>query len=195
LVCPHCSRDARFVERRGKWCASLLGSIRLTRCYYHCRGCGKGHVPWDQALGLGVATLTPAASEVCSIAGVQTSFAQAAEVTLQKLCGLRLSESTVERVTEAAGERLSKLLQNKTTFGEDKSWRWQRDARGRTCAYVGLGEKRGAREKGDITDYRGPDKSVMSPFFSHSVMSPFSHSNASATSSAMKSNSDSARGP
>ena len=68
-------------------------------------------------MGIGVASLTPAASEVVSIAGVQTSFAQAAEVTLQKLCGLRLSEWTVERVTEAAGERLAELRKKRVTFG------------------------------------------------------------------------------
>lgn len=146
-MCPHCQRDARFVERRGKWCESLLGSLRVKRCYYHCRGCGRGHVPWDRQLGLGVATLTPAASQVASIAGVQTSFAQSAEVTLQKLCGLRLGESTVERVTEAAGERLAKLLEEKVTFGERKPWAWQRDARGRSCAYVSL-DATGVRQQG-----------------------------------------------
>ena len=77
--------------------------------------------------------LTPAASEVASLVGVQTSFSQAAEVTLQKLCGLRLSESSVERVTEGAGERLAKLLEDKVTFGERQPWTWQRDARGKTC--------------------------------------------------------------
>ena len=138
MVCPRCRQDARFVEKRGKWCTSLLGAIRLKRCYYHCRHCGQGHVPWDEALGLGAAALTPAVSEAASIAGVQTSFAQSAEVTLRKLCGLRLSESTVERVTEGAGERLKKLLTEKVTFGQDKPWAWQRDARGRSCAYVGL---------------------------------------------------------
>jgi hypothetical protein len=148
LVCPHCRRDARFVERRGKWCESLLGPLRIQRCYYHCRGCGHGHVPWDQALGLGARALTPAASEVASLVGAQTSFAQAAEVTLQKLCGLRLSESTVERVTEAAGERLAKLLEEKVTFGERKAWSWQRDARGRSCAYVGL-DATGVRQQGE----------------------------------------------
>ena len=148
MVCPHCRRDARFVERRGKWCESLLGPLRIQRCYYHCRGCGHGHVPWDQALGLGARALTPAASEVASLVGAQTSFAQAAEVTLQKLCGLRLSESTVERVTEAAGERLAKLLEEKVTFGERKAWSWQRDARGRSCAYVGL-DATGVRQQGE----------------------------------------------
>ncbi len=149
LVCPECSRDARFVERRGKWCESLLGPLRLTRCYYHCRGCGRGYVPWDNALGLGVATLTPAASQVASIAGVQSSFAQSAEVTLQKLCGLRLSESTVERVTEAAGERLATLLHDKVTFDTSaQPWAWQRDARGRSCAYISL-DATGVRQQGE----------------------------------------------
>ena len=106
-------------------------------------------------MGLGARALTPAASEVTSIAGVQNSFAQSSEVTLRKLCGLRLSESTVERVTEAAGERVAKLLGDKKTFGEKKSWSWQRDARGKTCAYVGLDAtsvrqqgQRGARSDG-----------------------------------------------
>jgi len=99
-------------------------------------------------LGLGAAQLTPAASEVVCLAGVQTSFAQAAEVTLHKLCGLRLSESTIERVTEVTGERLSKLLENKTTFADDQSWQWQRDAQGRTTAYVSL-DATGVRQQGE----------------------------------------------
>ncbi len=98
-------------------------------------------------MGLGASTLTPAASEVTSIAGVQNSFGQSSEVTLRKLCGLKLSESTVERVTEAAGERLARLLEDKVTFGEKKSWRWQRDARGKSCAYVGM-DATGVRQQG-----------------------------------------------
>lgn len=148
MVCPGCRGDARFVGRRGKWCHSLLGMIRLKRCYYHCPACRAGHVPWDRAAGLGATTLTPAASEVASLAGVQTSFAQSAEVTLQKLCGLRLSESTVERVTEAAGQRLAKLLEEKATFDKPaKPWAWQRDARAKRCAYVSL-DATGVRQQG-----------------------------------------------
>ena len=148
MVCPRCGGDARFVQRRGKWCTSLLGVVRLKRCYYHCRRCGQGHVPWDETLHLSASSLTPAASEAASIAGVQTSFAQSAEVTLQKLCGLRLSESTVERATEGAGERLRALLEDRVTFGPEKPWAWQRDAHGRTCAYVGL-DATGVRQQGE----------------------------------------------
>jgi len=148
LVCPHCRADARCVAVRGKRIDSLLGVVKIKRHYYHCGGCGRGCFPRDLRLGLGTAHLTPAASEVASIAGVQTSFAQSAEVTLQKLCGLRLSESTVERVTEAAGERLAKLLHDKVTFDEQsKPWTWQRDARGKRCAYVSL-DATGVRQQG-----------------------------------------------
>jgi len=132
---------------RAKRIDSLLGPIRLRRHYYHCWSCRQGCFPRDQRLGLAASHLTPAASEVASIAGVQTSFAQSAEVTLQKLCGLRLSESTVERVTEAAGERLAKRLDEKVTFAETQLWSWQRDAQGRRCAYVSL-DATGVRQQG-----------------------------------------------
>ena len=140
--------DARFVERRSKWCQSLLGPIRVARPYYHCRSCRQGNVPWDKAVGLGLATLTPAASEVASIAGVQTSFAQSAEVTLQKLCGLRLSESTVQRVTEAAGERLARLQRQKATFGKSKRWSWHAMLAAKAAQYVGL-DATGVRQQGE----------------------------------------------
>ena len=91
--------------------------------------------------------LSPAAREVVSIAGVQDSFGQASEITLKKLCGLKVSESTVERVTEDAGERLKELLESGETFGEKETWQWQRDARGKTCAYVSL-DATGVRQQG-----------------------------------------------
>ena len=105
-------------------------------------------MPWDRTLGLSALRLTPAAAEVTSIAGVETSFARSAEVTLRKMAGLRLSESTVERTTEAAGQRLAKLLQEKKTLGEKKAWAWQRDARGQTCAYVSL-DATSVRQQGE----------------------------------------------
>ena len=107
---------------RGKRIDSLLGPVHVRRHYYHCRVCHQGCFPRDQRLGLAASHLTPAASEVASIAGVQTSFAQSSEITLQKMCGLHLSESTVERVTEAAGKRLARRLHEKVTFDADESW-------------------------------------------------------------------------
>lgn len=72
------------------------------------------------------------------LAGQLTSFGRAAKTTLVKLTGIRLSESTVLRVTEDAGEQLGQRLEQKETFGPQQSWPWQRDAFGKACAYTSL---------------------------------------------------------
>lgn len=147
MVCPHCKHDARFVERRERTYTSLIGNLCLNRCYYHCRACGSGHMPWVQELGLTNNSLTPAAAEVTCLIGVQTSFAQASESTLRKASGLKLSESTVERTTEAAGERVARLREARVQFGDRCTWKWQRDAQGRKCGYVSL-DATGVRQQG-----------------------------------------------
>ena len=112
--------------------------MRLSRAYYHCGGCGRGSFPWDATLRLSPQRLTPAAEEVTALAGVQESFGKAADRTLRKLAGLRLCESTVERTTEEAGVRLGARLAAGAVFGLEGAWEWNRDAAGRTCAYVSL---------------------------------------------------------
>jgi len=110
----------------------------LSRAYYHCVRCHRGYLPWDQTLRLSAQRLTPAAQEVTALAGIQESFGKAAERTLHKLAGLNLSESTVERTTEAVGERLGELLQKGAVFGAKQVWDWNGDTTGKTCAYVSL---------------------------------------------------------
>lgn len=118
---------------------SLLGLLRIKRGYYHCADCKHGLTPWDAELQLDqTAALTPAAREVTCLAGVQSSFAQASERMLTIMTGLSLSESTVERVTEAAGEQVSEDLQARKTFDAKRAWQWHRDAHNQTCAYVSL---------------------------------------------------------
>lgn len=135
------------MARREKTFVSLLGPIELHRAYYHCARCGAGQVPWDAELGMTHRDLTRAAHEVTTLAGTLAPFEQAAERTLVKMCGLRLSESTVERTTESAGQRLGQLLAAKQTFGPDHPWAWQKDATGRTCAYASL-DATGIRQQG-----------------------------------------------
>jgi hypothetical protein len=136
MTCPHCRESARFVEYRPKDFTSLLGAVRLARGYYHCGHCGRGHLPWDATLRLAAQRLTPAAREVVCLAGIQESFGKAAGRTLRKLANLRLSASTVERATEAAGTRLGERRQRGEVFGAARAWAWHRDAAGQTCAYV-----------------------------------------------------------
>ena len=73
---------------------------------------------------------------MAALAGTVCSFAEAATKALPRLCGLRLSESTVERVTERVGADLGTRLAEGQTFGENKLWKWSTDAEGQTVAYV-----------------------------------------------------------
>jgi hypothetical protein len=102
---------------------------------------------WDQILGLDGRGFTPAAQELVTLAGTQISFPKASRKTLHKLSGLRVSESTVQRVTEGAGARLRRLFEQGKSLGESRSWTWQRDAAGRTCGYVSL-DATGVRQQG-----------------------------------------------
>ena len=91
--------------------------------------------------------MTPAAEEITSLAGVLGSFADGAERVMRKMSGLHLSESTIERTTEAAGERVTKRLEAGQPMGPTKAWAWQKDARGQRCAYVSL-DATGVRQQG-----------------------------------------------
>jgi hypothetical protein len=139
MSCPNCQGPSKFQDRRDKTFVSLMGQIVLQRrAYYHCPACHAGHVPLDAALGFSACKLTPAAEELVSLAGTLDSFADAAQKALPKMAGLRLSESTVERTTEAAGERLGDLWAQGRTLGTATDWHWNRDAQGKTIAYVSI---------------------------------------------------------
>lgn len=75
------------------------------------------------------------------------SFAEASERTLRTMCGLRISESTVERTTEETGQRVAQQLAAGQTEGPRQSWNWQRDARNLSCAYLSL-DHTGVRQQG-----------------------------------------------
>ena len=138
MICPHCNNDAGFVGYRGKGFRCLAGEMRLSRPYYHCAHCHHGIWPWDELLRLSAERLTPGAQEIASLLGISNSFGKAADRMLEKVAGLRLSESTVERTTEGAGERLGQWLEAGEVFGPKATWKWHPDVEGKTCAYLGL---------------------------------------------------------
>ena len=124
-----------------------MGPIAVTAAYYYCSHCRRGHKPWEHTLRLKSISLTPASEELVSLAGVLGSFADGADRVLQKLAGLRVSESTVERTAEAAGRRVREQLHEGKPMGPTRDWAWQRDAYGRRCAYVSL-DATGVRQQG-----------------------------------------------
>jgi hypothetical protein len=136
VTCPGCQQAAPFHGHRRTSVVSLFGPIRLFRAYYHCRHCGQGCFPFDHEAGFGEHRLTPGAERVGALLGLTCDgFEEAAKKVLPEACGLRLSESTVQRLTEDAGARLEQLHEAGHTLGDAKPFKWHKDAKGRTCAY------------------------------------------------------------
>jgi hypothetical protein len=99
-------------------------------------------------VGLTPKRLTPAAEELTTLAGTTgESFDEAATKLLPKMASLRVSESTVQRTSEAAGRRLRQLLTKQKVLGGPTPWTWHKDARGVTCAYVSI-DATGVRQQG-----------------------------------------------
>lgn len=137
----------------------MLGTAVCRRAYYYCGRCGHGVLPWDQAVGLTARAFTPATERLVSLAGILgDSFAEAAEKILPEMAGLRVAETTVQRTTEGAGQRLSTQRQQRRVFGFSRRWDWHRDAHGRRCAYISL-DLTGVRQqaaRGGVAEGRMP---------------------------------------
>lgn len=147
MSCPHCGQAAGFHSHRGHTPLSLVGPVHYQRAYYLCRCCGEGIFPFDDAAGLTTRRLTPALERVTALAGaVADSFEKGTEL-LEEMAGVRLGESTVQRTTEGAGQRLEDLVQAGTALGPKVDWPWHKDYDGRRCAYVEL-DATGVRQQG-----------------------------------------------
>jgi hypothetical protein len=84
-------------------------------------------------------SFTPATERLVCLAGLLSdSFEEAAEKVLPEMAGLKAAETTVQRTTEATGQRLAAHLHAAGTLGFPHQWEWRRDVFGRTCAYISL---------------------------------------------------------
>jgi len=126
---------------------SIGGTVRCLRAYYLCRSCGHGGCPFDQAVGLPDANLTPAVERLTALAGaVADSFEKGAEL-LEEMAGVRLCESTVQRTTQGVGQRIADAWAAGRQFGLQHPWRFFHDALGRSIAYLEL-DATGVRQQG-----------------------------------------------
>ena len=104
---PTAGGRAPFHGYREKTVETLGGAVTCNRAYYYCGLCGEGSCPWDARVGLTDHRLSPAVERLATLCGaVADSFEKGAEL-LQETAGIRLSESTVQRTTEATGERIA----------------------------------------------------------------------------------------
>lgn len=90
---------------------------------------------------------SPGVVRVTTLCGaVADSFEKGAEL-LRETAGIRLSESTTQRTTEAVGQQIIEYFARGRTFGGKQQWCWYRDARGQRVGYIGI-DATGVRQQG-----------------------------------------------
>ena len=105
-LCPECRAPMDFVRYQGKWVATLLGTIRPERAYFHCPGCHRGHVPLDHQLGLGIDSLSAGLEEALCLLAAHMPL-ESAVATLKRLLRVQVDDNTVQRAVLRVGTELA----------------------------------------------------------------------------------------
>ena len=119
---------------------TVCGRASLHRAYYHCKACGKGHCPFDHDNHLQADQLSAGLRPLVGLAGTLASFAGGSDDLLRRFAGIRVSESTVRRATEDAGEKLAKRQQGGdiVTPIRPQEWDFSIEGHAGTAAFLGL---------------------------------------------------------
>ena len=78
------------------------GEVRLERKYFWSKQCG-GVCPADQLSGVGQASVSPGACELCCLMGIGQDFAQSAE-DLKRVAGLGMSKERLRGIVEGTAK-------------------------------------------------------------------------------------------
>jgi hypothetical protein len=104
--CPGCQQRRPVQSRRTRQLQTRLGAIRIERPWHHCRGCGHGWSPSDQALGLAAYQQTSSGlARWEAQLGAITTFSEAA-MLLAELAGVQVGTETLRVQAERVGTEL-----------------------------------------------------------------------------------------
>lgn len=117
--CPHCGGAARYSRWREGMVITLQGRVYYRRTYYQC-GCGQGHYPLDEQLGIVAGQMSATVREVAALLGVHEAFTTGRTV-LQRLTGLELSANTLRQACGQVGEAILAQEQNLLTRSYDEA--------------------------------------------------------------------------
>lgn len=127
-----CGRRALFKDWHESWIDTIVGATRIKKAYYYCSRCQRGFSPLDEMLGV-EGGRTAGVRRLISLAGVADSFEKGARI-LEEMAGVKVSDNTVERVSESSGEKAIEREEkgDEALLGEV----WQRDSGQRMCVTV-----------------------------------------------------------
>ncbi len=89
---------------------TTVGTISVARRYYCCSRCKATSTPWDLWAGVGKERLSAGARRLACLAASVWSF-DLASAGLKELCGLSISDQTIQRVCWAQGEQARVFLE------------------------------------------------------------------------------------
>ncbi len=117
--CSTCGEMLRVVRHhQERTVESTFGPVRFERSYGLCPCCRQYCFPADVALGLhGRAPSSPQRQEICALMTLQAPAGQVEE-DVQRLTGVAISESTLQREARRQGERALKLRQKQEQLTE-----------------------------------------------------------------------------
>jgi hypothetical protein len=104
--CPQCGEVGVWLRGRRKTLHLLVGDVPLVRDCGYCGRCQATWAPLDTQLGVDQSGRSPRLVEALALVGAELAFSPAAE-RLGQLCGVWLSASQAETVTEAVGLTLA----------------------------------------------------------------------------------------
>lgn len=102
-----CGHSARYKELRSKTVLTVLGPVKLSRPYYLCEHCSKGHCPLDAELGVADLESSPGVRRMEAVVGSEMPFASGCE-PMKVLAGLDVPAKAIERAAEAIGQQIAR---------------------------------------------------------------------------------------
>jgi hypothetical protein len=109
--CPEALSSLRFIRYDRKTFITATGKVEARSAYYHCSGCGSSRWPAFERLGLGPGHLSEGARRIAAYAGAERGGFERAQVLVEKLSGIELSASTIERTCEQVGRQIQQQQQ------------------------------------------------------------------------------------
>ncbi len=144
-----------------KTITTLMGDIVIQRAYYKEMNTKGGYVPLDKSLSIPRESCTYAVQEAMSLFAIEDSYAESAK-KLSKLFPVKVSASTVRRITQKYGKDITRSQSEEVTavFSHKRPVP-QPDIKSVTRGYVGLDgvmvpTRNGYKEMKVITTYDTP---------------------------------------
>ena len=105
-----CGQQAHYRELRCKTIRTVVGPVQVSRPYYLCPQCHRGHFPADVELDTHGTEFSPGVRRMQALVGQKVPFDHGRQ-QIQLLAGLEVTAKAVERNAEAIGDDIARREQ------------------------------------------------------------------------------------